>query len=300
MSEWPPALEKLRRTVGLWTMTLDAQSPARAGELAHDIEEMGYSALWTSEAYGREAFTSAGLLLSLTNTLVVASGIANIWARDAVASANAGKTLNGAYGDRFVLGLGVSHEPLVSRMRGHHYETPYSAMKEYLAAMDQARMMAQEGSVRVARVIAALGPKMLDLAASETDGAHPYLVTPEHTALARAHLGTKFLGVEQAVVVGQDRDEYLRRAHEHLEFYTGLPNYRNNWRRLGFGDDDLVRGGSERLCHALVAHGEASILAVVNDHFDAGADHVCLQVLGSGFGDAPLDDWRHLAPAVTK
>lgn len=300
MTDWPQALEKLRHTVGLWTMTLDGQSPARAAEIAGDVETMGYSALWFSEAYGREAFTNAGLLLANTSSLVVATGIANIWARDAVASANAARTLSAAYDHRFVLGLGVSHEPLVKRMRGHDYQTPYTVMSEYLGAMDRSNMLAEEGSTRYARVIAALGPKMLELAATAADGAHPYLVTPDHTALARTLLGDKFLGVEQAVVLGQSREEFLRRAHEHLEFYTGLPNYRNSWLRLGFSDDDMVRGGSERLCDAIVAHGdEEAILARVKEHVDAGADHVCLQVLGADFGEVPLTEWRRLAPIVS-
>jgi probable F420-dependent oxidoreductase len=300
MSTWPLALEKLRHSGGLWTMTLDAKNPGESADIASEIESMGYSALWMPEAYGRESFTNAGLLLADTTSLVVATGIANIWARDAVASASAAKTLTAAYDNRFVLGLGVSHEPLVTGMRGHVYETPYVAMREYLLAMDQSSMLAAEGSTRSARVIAALGPKMLELAETLTDGAHPYLVTPTHTAQARSLLGDKFLGVEQAVVLGQDREESLRRAHQHLEFYTGLPNYRNSWLRQGFREDDLVRGGSERLCDALVAHGdEASVLARVREHLDAGADHVCLQVLGSDFGQVPLEEWRHLAPVVT-
>jgi probable F420-dependent oxidoreductase len=281
-------------------MTLDATDPGESADIASDIESMGYSALWIPEAYGRESFTNSGLLLADTTSLVVATGIANIWARDAVASTNAAKTLTAAYDNRFVLGLGVSHEPLVKGMRGHAYETPYVAMREYLLAMDQSYMLAAEGPTRSARVIAALGPKMLELAATLTDGAHPYLVTPAHTAQARSLLGDKFLGVEQAVVLGQDREESLRRAHEHLEFYTGLPNYRNSWRRQGFGDEDLVRGGSERLCDALVVQGdEAAVLARVREHLDAGADHVCLQVLGSDIGQVPLEEWRQLAPVVT-
>jgi probable F420-dependent oxidoreductase len=281
-------------------MTLDAKAPGESADIASAIESMGFSALWIPEAYGRESFTNSGLLLADTSSLVIATGIANIWARDAVASANAARTLTAAYDGRFVLGLGVSHEPLVKGMRGHAYETPYVAMREYLLAMDESYMLAAEGSTRSARVIAALGPKMLELAATLTDGAHPYLVTPAHTAQARSLLGDKFLGVEQAVVLGQNREESLRRAHEHLEFYTGLPNYRNSWLRQGFSEADLVRGGSERLCDALVAQGdEASVMARVQQHFDAGADHVCLQVLGSDFGQVPLDEWRRLAPVVT-
>jgi probable F420-dependent oxidoreductase len=300
VTTWPGALEKLRHSVGLWTMSLDSQSPARTVEIARDIESMGYRALWVPEAMGRESFTNAAMLLAGTRSLVVATGIANIWARDAVASASAAKTLTAAYDERFVLGLGVSHEPLVQRLRGHQYETPYQVMRDYLLAMDRAPMMASEGSVTPSRVIAALGPKMLELSATRANGAHPYLVMPAHTAQARALVGDQFLGVEQSVVLGQDREEFLRRAHEHLNFYTGLPNYQNSWKRQGFSDDDFVRGGSERLCDALVVHGdEATVLARVQEHLDAGADHVCLQVLGSEFGDVPLDEWRQLAPVVT-
>jgi probable F420-dependent oxidoreductase len=296
VSTWPSELEKLRGTLGLWTMTLDAVSPQRSAEVAQEIESLGYGALWYPEAWGREALTNAGLLLSATSTLVVASGIANIWGRDAVAASNGAKTLTAAYDQRFVLGLGVSHEPLVERLRGHEYKTPLSAMREFLLAMDKAPMFADEGQTRVARVLAALGPKMLELSATLADGALPYLVTPEHTALARQSLGDQFLGVEQAVVLGQDRDEYLRRAHEHLEIYTGLDNYKASWRRLGFGDDDFVRGGSERLCEAFVVHGDENvILDRVKEHRDAGADHVCLQVLGADIATPPLDEWRRLA-----
>jgi probable F420-dependent oxidoreductase len=296
VSTWPSELEKLRGTLGLWTMYLDAVSPERSAETAREIESLGYAALWYPEAWGREALTNAGLLLSSTSTLIVASGIANIWGRDAVAASNGAKTLSAAYGERFVLGLGVSHEPLVERLRGHEYKTPLSAMREFLLAMDKAPMFADEGSTRVARVLAALGPKMLELAATLADGALPYLVTPEHTALARESLGEQFLAVEQAVVFGQSREEYLRRAHEHLEIYTGLDNYRASWRRLGFGEDDFVRGGSERLCEAMVVHGdESAVLERVTQHRDAGADHVCLQVLSADIATPPLEEWRRLA-----
>jgi probable F420-dependent oxidoreductase len=277
-------------------MYLDALSPQRSAEVAQEIESLGYTALWIPEAWGREAFTHSGLLLSSTSSLVVATGIANIWARDAVTTANGAKTLTAACDDRFVLGLGVSHQPLVSRLRGHDYHSPLATMRDFLAAMDAAPMFADEGSTRVARVLAALGPKMLELSATQADGAHPYLVTPEHTRLARDVLGDTFLGVEQAVVLGQTREEFLRRAHEYLEIYTGLDNYRNSWRRLGFADDDFVRGGSERLCDAMVVHGdEDAVLTRVNQHRDAGADHVCLQVLGSDLATAPIEEWRRLA-----
>ena len=301
MAPWPEPLEKLRGTVGVWTMAHESLPPQKSGEIALELEELGYSALWIPEAWGREALTSASLLLSATSSLVVATGIANIWGRDAVTAANGAKTLTAAFNERFVLGLGVSHEPLVSRLRGHEYATPLRQMKEFLTAMDAAPMLAAEGKTRVARVLAALGPKMLELAATHADGAHPYLVTPEHTERARRILGDKFLGVELSVVLGESREEFLRRAHAHLEIYTGLENYTNSWRRLGFGDEDFVRGGSTRLCEALVVHGdESAILAKINDHRQAGADHVCLQVLGSEISSPPFEAWRALAPAVTR
>ncbi len=300
MSTWPGTLETLRGSIGLWTATLDNITPQASADCVQELESLGYRALWIPESWGRESFTNASLLLSSTTALVIATGIANIWARDAVTTANGAKTLSAAYGDRFVLGLGVSHEPLVTRLRGHRYEAPVRVMKDFLVSMDGAPMMAEEGRTRVPRVIAALGPKMLELAAGLTDGAHPYLVTPEHTQLARSLVGDKFLGVEQAAVLGQSREEFLRRAHQHLEHYSGLENYRNSWRRQGFDDDDIVRGGSDRLCDALVLHGdEGALLEGARQHFDAGASHVCLQLLGSDPSKVPLDEWRRLAPVVT-
>ena len=300
MSDWPTPLEQLRGTVGIWTATHESLPPSQSGEIAGELESLGYAAMWIPEAWGREAFTNAALLLSATSSIAIATGIANIWARDAVNAANAAKTLSAAFTDRFILGLGVSHLPLVERLRGHRYETPLRAMREYLSAMDAAPMFANEGQQRCARVLAALGPKMLQLAAEMTDGVLSYLVTPEHTQTAREAVGDKFLGVEQAVVLGGDREEFLRRAHAHLEDYTGLDTYKNSWRRLGFGDEDFVRGGSTRLCDVMVVHGdEAVVLAKVNEHRQAGADHVCLQVLGEELKTPPLDEWRHLAAIVT-
>lgn len=295
----PLALQRLDGTVGLWTFATEGVSATHAHEVAQAIEAFGFSALWIPEAWGREAFTNAGLLLSSTTSLTIATGIANIYARDAVTAASASKVLNAAYGDRFVLGLGVSHQPIVEGLRGHDYSSPLTAMRDYLSAMDAAPMFAPEGQHRVSRVIAALGPKMLALAAELTDGVHPYLVTPEHTALARAAVGDKFIGVEQAVVLGQDRDEFLRRAHAHLEIYTGLPNYRNSWQRLGFDESDFVRGGSDRLCDALVVHGdEQAVLDRINEHRDAGANHICLQVLAEQLADAPYEEWQRIGAAV--
>ena len=300
MTALPSSLERLRATVGIWTSTHESLPASRSGEVANELESLGYSAMWLPEAWGRESFTSASLLLAATSSLTVATGIANIWARDAVTSANAARTLNAAYDDRFVLGLGVSHQPLVQRLRGHEYAAPLAQMRQFLSAMNAAPMFAPEGDHEFATVIAALGPKMLELGATLADGVHPYLVTPEHTALARQIVGDKFIGVEQAVVLGESREEYLERAHNYLNDYTGLDNYRHSWRRLGFRDEDFVRGGSERLCEAMVVHGdEQTILERVNEHRAAGADHVCLQVLGADRSTIPLDEWRRLAPVFT-
>lgn len=292
------ALTSLRGGVGLWTPTLEAVSPTRAVQLAQEIEDLGYRSLWFPEAWGREAFTHAALLLSATTRITVGTGIANVWARDAVATRNAARTLAAASRDRFVLGLGVSHQPLVERLRGHSYDAPLAQMRSYLESMDAVPMHAAEAETPVPVVLAALGPRMLGLAAERADGAFTYLVTPEHTARARATLNGSFLVVEQAVVVGGDRATYLARAHAHLEFYTGLANYRNNWQRLGFTAEDWVRGGSENLCEALVAHVEPEGVAeVVAAHVAAGADHVLLQVLGDG-DEPPLEEWRRVAEAV--
>ena len=291
-----PTLDALRGTTGLWTMTLDAQPVEDLRAIVAELDGLGVSALWLPEAWGREALVNASLALAASTRMTIATGIASIWARDAVAAVNGARTLSAASAERFVLGLGVSHRPLVERLRGHHYESPLAAMRAYLEAMDAAPMHAADANERTPRVIAALGPKMLALAASHADGAHTYLVTPEHTASARAHLGRAFLAVEQAVVLGAGREDFLQRAHAHLDFYTGLENYRNNWKRLGFADEDFVRGGSERLCDAMVVHGDRDeVRARVAEHLALGADHVCLQVLGPDVSQPPLEDWRALA-----
>ena len=289
-------LDRIRGTVGVWTTTHESLPAARSGDVAQAIEAAGFSTMWIAEAWGREAFTSAQLLLQATSTLTVATGIANIFARDAVACANATRTLNAAYDDRFLLGLGVSHEPLVERMRGHEYSSPVARMADYLDKLDAAPSFTPEGS---SRLIAALGPKMMQLGATKADGILPYLTTPQHTAEARAAIGDAFLAVEQAVVLGGTREQYLERAHAYLEIYTGLDNYKNNWRRLGFTDEDFVRGGSERLKEAMVIHGDESVIVdAIDRHVAVGADHVCLQFLGADLTTPPYDDWQRVGKAL--
>jgi probable F420-dependent oxidoreductase len=285
--------------IGLWTSALDTVPLAEAQRAVADVEAQGWGALWFGEAYGREAMTAAQLYLAATDRLVVATGIASIYARDAVATAGAARTLSALSGNRFLLGLGVSHAPLVERMRGHSYGKPVQAMGEYLAAMDTAPYAVAGDEPAAPRVIAALGPKMLELSRDQAQGAHPYLVTPQHTAQARAILGTgPVLAVEQAVVLDEDLEEWERRAQWHLEIYTGLPNYRNSWLRQGFTEDDLVRGGSLALKQGMVMRGVTQIAERVREHLDAGASHVCLQVLGPDTFTAPLADWRSLAGAL--
>ncbi len=285
--------------VGLWTGALDALVAAAAKDQVAELDEQGWDALWFGEAYGREAFSAAALYLGASRRMAIATGIASIYGRDAVAANAAGRLLAELHPGRFVLGLGVSHAPLVERMRGHSYGKPVTAMREYLDAVDGASYVAEGGATAPPRVLAALGPRMLELARDRAQGAHPYLVTPEHTREARELLGDgPLLAVEQAVVLSDDPDVVRERAHWHLEIYTGLPNYRNSWFRLGFEESDAVRGGSDRLKAALVVAGEQAIRDRVQEHLDAGADHVCLQVLGANPFDVPRDDWARLAPAV--
>lgn len=285
--------------VGIWTFALDLQPAARAQEAAAEIEALGWGAIWIPEALGREAFTAAGLLLAGTRRIPVATGIANIWARDPMAMAGAQKTLAEAYPDRFLLGVGVSHAPMVG-MRGHDYARPLSAMRAYLDAMDRAPFMAVPPAREPERVIGALAPKMLALSAARARGAHPYFVPPEHTRRARAILGSgPLLAPEQACVLETDPATARAIARAHMQIYLGLPNYVGNLARLGFGEDDVRDGGSDRLVDAIVAWGTVdAVVARVREHHAAGADHVCLQVLDPDPRALPLRQWRELAAAL--
>jgi probable F420-dependent oxidoreductase len=286
--------------VGIWSFGLELQPAARAQEAAAEVEALGYGALWIPEAMGREAFTHAGLLLAATRRIVIATGIANIWARDAVTMAAAHKALTEAYPNRFLLGIGVSHAPMVEMVRGHRYEKPLSTMRAYLDAMDAAPYVAPPPTTELVRVIGALAPKMLKLAAERTAGAHPYFVPPEHTARARAIMGKgPLLAPEQAVALETTPSMAREIARRHMATYLGLPNYVNNLKRLGFGDDDLANGGSDRLVDAIVAWGDIdAVVKRVRAHHDAGADHVCIQVLDADPRVLPLRQWRELAAAL--
>jgi probable F420-dependent oxidoreductase len=286
------------KRIGVWA-ALDGFPAADAVQFARRVEGWGYGALWIPEAVGREVLSSAAWLLAGTGGLVVASGIANIYARDALAAAAAQKGLNEQSGGRFVLGLGVSHVPLVKDLRQHEYGKPVATMRAYLQAMAGAPYKSVAPAVTPKTVLAALGPKMLELAAELTDGAHPYNVTPEHTGQARSILGRgKLLCVEQGVILESEASRARAIARKFLSLYLGLPNYVNNWRRLGFGDADFAGGGSDRLVDAVIAWGdEKAIRARLDEHWAAGADHVCVQAIGA----TPLPDERVLsllAPSV--
>jgi probable F420-dependent oxidoreductase len=286
--------------VGIWTFALDLQPIARAREVAAEVEELGYGAIWIPDAVGRDPLVHAALLLGGTSRIVVGTGIAQIYGRDPMTMTGGWKTISEAFPGRFVLGLGVSHQPMVEGLRGQTYGPPLTAMREYLERMDTAMYVAAEPIEPPRRVLAALGPKMLALAAERADGAHPYNVPPEHTARAREILGPeKLLAPEQAVLLETDPVEARRIGRGHMAIYLDLPNYMNNLRRFGITDDDIADGGSDRLVDTLVAWGDVdAVRARVQAHLDAGADHVAVQVLTPERGTLPLDEWRELAPVL--
>ena len=287
---------------GIWFGAIDALSTTAAKQAAQHIESLGFGALWVAEAVGRDPFVSSAVLLGATTKLSVATGIANIYARDPMTMVAGQKTVAEAFPDRFLLGLGVSHGHLVAGLRKHDYSKPFSHMVDYLDRMDASRFMAQGPEHDPGRLLAALGPKMLELSASKANGAHPYFTTPEHTATARATLGADaLLAPEQMVVLSTDPVEARRIARGGMKIYLGLPNYWNNLLRLGFTEDDRADGGSDRLVDAIVAWGtDAQIGARVGEHVEAGADHVCIQVLrdASLARTAPTAEWDRLADVL--
>jgi probable F420-dependent oxidoreductase len=286
--------------VGIWTFAFDATPWPRAVEVLAEVEELGYGALWVPEVVAKDALVHSALLLSASERIVIATGIASIWARGPLAMSQAHKTITEAHPDRFLLGVGVSHQPVVEGYHGSDYSKPYSKMREYLDAMDQATYFAAPPTTEPQRVLAALGPRMLGLAATRANGAHPYFVPVEHTAFARSLLGDgSLLCPEQAVALTTDANEARSLARTHMRMYLGLPNYTNNLRRFGYGDEDFADGGSDRLFDAIVAWGDVDAIAArVKAHHDAGADHVCIQVLGDSPAHLPLAEWRELAPAL--
>jgi probable F420-dependent oxidoreductase len=285
--------------VGVWLGPIGLAPAEQERAATARIEELGYGAAWFGEApNNREALSHAALLLSASERLVVATGIANIWVRDATAAINGANTLNEAWGERFLLGLGVSHAPIVNS-RGHSYDKPLTAMRAYLDAIDQHTHGPASGEHPSPVLLAALGPKMLELARDRTAGAHPYFVPPAHTARARIVLGPRpLLAPEQAVVLESDPPRAREIGRRHMAIYLMLPNYVNNLRTLGFDDHDFADGGSDKLVDAIVAWGdEAAIAARVREHLDAGADHVAIQAYAED-ANASLAALERLAPTL--
>ena len=287
------------KRIGIWTGAFEQQPAGKVKAAVAELEQLGYGAVWFSEGFGRESLTQAGLLLSASSHIVVSTGITNIYGRDPVTAAAAQKTLSEAYPERFVLGLGVSHIPLVEQLRGTTYEKPVAKMSSYLDAIDKAPY----GSVAPAktyRVLAALGPKMLELAARRSDGAHTYNVTPEHTKSARQILGKDpLLCVEQAAVLESDPVKARKIARAFLALYLTLPNYTNNFLRFGFTEEDCEGEGSDRLIDAIVAWGDVdAIRSRIHAHLAAGADHVCIQVLSADPKSLPMREWQELAKSL--
>jgi probable F420-dependent oxidoreductase len=288
--------------VGAWTFDIERLSAAAARDYVRELEGLGIAALWIPESLGsKEIFAHAGLLLASTDRLIVASGIANMWARDATAMANGHRTLAEAYPGRFLLGIGVSHAPVV-KMRGASYDKPVESMARYLDAMDKAPFTGAAPSEPPGRVLAALGPRMLRLSGERSLGAHPYFVPVEHTSLARKELGAgPLLAVEQAAVLSSDATVARATARKHMKRYLALDNYANNLRRIGWGDADLAGEGSDALVDAIVAWGDAgAIRARIEQHLANGADHVCIQALRADLAAHPLTEWRALAPELLR
>ena len=284
--------------VGLWTNILDTLPSSEGNELCAEASSLGFKTIWIPEAVGRDPFVTAMRVLENTADVVVATGIANIYARDAMTMANAQRSVEEAHPGRFLLGLGVSHLHLVEWVRKHDYSKPLTFMRDYLAAMQKARFMAVGPSELPELVLAALGPKMLELAASETAGAHPYFVPPEHTQMAREIMGQDaLLYPEQMVVLEEDPSTARAIARQHMTTYAALPNYANNLRRLGYETEE-IESLDDRVVDSVIAWGSLeTIKERVKAHFDAGADHVCVQVLTEDSKDVP-EGWRRLAPAL--
>lgn len=285
--------------IGLWAVDFDLQPMTKAQEAIAQVEEMGYGAVWVPEATIREPFASTALLLSATKKMVLATGIASLHARTAQTMQAGWKTLTEAFPDRFLLGIGVSHAPMVQGVHKGNYDKPYSTMVEYLDAMDNGIFFAAAPTTAPQRVLAALGPKMLKLAAERGAGAHPYFTPVEHTAFARETMGAgALLAPELAVVLETDATKAREIARKYMTTYTRLPNYTNNLKRFGFTEDEITKQ-EDRLVDAIVAWGSLdTVVAAVKGHLDAGADHVCIQVLTDKPGTLPMREWQEIADAT--
>lgn len=286
----------LTRT-GIWFHT-DALTSAEASTLVRRVESLGFGAFWFGEGFGRDPLVHAAFLLAETSELVIATGIASIYSRDAVAMVGGANALAEQSDGRFLLGLGVSMPPLVEP-RGHRFGPPVASMREYLTAMRACQYASAPPPEPPPIVLAALGPRMTELAAKEARGSHPCNVTPEYTAQARQQMGPEaWLCVEQKVVLETSPSRAREIARAGLALYLAVPHQRRNWSRMGFDESDYQGGGSDRLVDALVAWGdEETIQRRVHAHLDAGATHVCLQPLLPPGEQMPSDEMlASLAP----
>lgn len=281
--------------VGIFAPQLRWGPSGEIPEAAKEVEELGYTALWFGDAAPGPIFDDAATLLGATDHITVGTGILNLWMHDVESVIGGQRDLAKRFPHRFLLGIGVSHGPLVDKVKPGLFGKPIAAMTEYLDKLDAGGVPAGE------RALAALGPRMLELARQRSSGALPFLVTPEQTGAARAILGPDaLLAVEQGVLVETDPTNARTRARARLATYLTLPNYRNNILRHGFTEEDLEGGGSDRLVDGLVVWGtEEAIATRVSEHRAAGADHVSIQVLTEDFDNLPREEWRRLAPALT-
>ena len=280
--------------VGVWSSQLRYGDPAEIADAASELDELGFTALWIPDV-GGPVFDAVGRLLAATTRTVIATGILNLWKHSAGDVAESYAALTAEHGDRFLLGIGVSHAPLIDAGEPGRYRKPLAATASFLDGLDAA----PQPVPAEARVLAALGPKMLTLSATRARGAHPYLVTPEHTASARSTLGEgPLLLPEQTVILCDSAHEARRIGTDWLRAYLALPNYANNLLRSGFSEDDLAQV-SDRLFDAIIAWGdEGAVLRRVAEHRAAGADHVCVQVLLADPSAFPREHWRRIAAAL--
>jgi len=282
---------------GIWSSALRYGDLETSAKLAPELEELGFTALWVPDV-GGNLFDVVEKLLAATSSIVVATGILNLWMHDPEVTAERFHAFVGQFGPRVLFGIGVSHAPLINSVEPDQYRRPLAKTRGYLEALDAAEHPLPTED----RLLAALGPKMLELARTRAGGTHPYLVTPEHTKVARVALGPdRLVAPEQAVVLETDPTRARQLARAHLSTYLGLPNYTNNWLRFGFTAEDLLDGGTDRLVDALVAWGDdAQVAARIDEHYAAGADHVCVQVLTDDPLTHPIDEWRRLATIVDR
>jgi probable F420-dependent oxidoreductase len=269
------------QTPGAFALT-DSMTGSQLTAYVREVERLGYSSFWFPEAFGRDPFALAAHILAATERILVGTGIANVWKREPIAMMGAARTLAELYPDRFILGIGVSHGPMMAQL-GIKYEQPVSFMRNYLARMKSAPYSAPRPKADPPIVIAALMPRMLELAAAETNGTFPVYVTPEQTARMRSTLGAgKWICIQQVALLEKDPLKARSAARKVLAFYLTLPNYLSSFKSMGFGDADFADGGSDRIVDGLIAWGdEDAISKRVTAHYSAGATHVCMTVLPS-------------------